>query len=372
MTRIAVNMLWCVSGAVGGSEQYLVRQLIGLREATNDEFDIDVFAPHGFSRAQPELAGVVTLHESSSTERVRPLRVLREATWFTSRASGASVVHHGGGTVPPRSPSPVVLTVHDLQYLVYPQYFSRTKLRYLTNRLPASVRRAERVVVPSDYVKSTVVDRLGVSEDAVSVVRHGIEPNLGVGRTAERDLRDRFGIRAKYVLSYPAVTHPHKNHRFLLDLLAGPLRDLDVQLVCAGGEGRAHRFLERSIATLGLGDRVKLVGRLGDRDRDGLLAMSAALMFPSSYEGFGAPVIEAMALGTPVIASNCTALPGVVADAGYSLPLDADLWSQALRDVIERREDWRTLGLARATVFRTLDSGHDLAAAYRRVLGGTR
>ncbi len=168
------------------------------------------------------------------------------------------------------------------------------------------------------------------------------------------------------MLVYPAITHPHKNHRFLLDVMAGPLRDTRTQLVFAGGAGRAQDDVRRSVAALRLTDRVKLVGRLGDRDRDGLLAMAAALVFPSSYEGFGAPVIEAMALGAPVVASNLTALPEVVGDAGYAIDLDVQAWADAISDAIERREMWQGRGRLRAATYRAVDSGSDLAAVYRR------
>ncbi|MFZ9775506.1 MAG: glycosyltransferase family 4 protein [Ilumatobacteraceae bacterium] len=366
MTRIAVNVLWCVPGEVGGSEQYLVRQLLGLHEAVGGEFSLEVYAPRGFSRAHPELARIAAIHESRSDERSRPRRVWHEATWFASRARGAGVVHHGGGTVPPRSPHPAVLTIHDLQYLVFPQYFSRIKLRYLTARMPASVRRARHIAVPSAYVQRTVVERLGVPLNDVSVVRHGIEPSLGTNCTPERELRARLDLSADHVLVYPAITHPHKNHRFLLDVMAGPLRDTRTQLVFAGGAGRAQDDVRRSVAALRLTDRVKLVGRLGDRDRDGLLAMAAALVFPSSYEGFGAPVIEAMALGAPVVASNLTALPEVVGDAGYAIDLDVQAWADAISDAIERREMWQGRGRLRAATYRAVDSGSDLAAVYRR------
>ena len=203
----------------------------------------------------------------------------------------------------------------------------------------------------------------------MSVVRHGIEAGLGSARTSEQQLRSRFGLTAAHVLAYPAVTHPHKNHLFLCDLVAGPLRNRDVQVVCAGGQGRGHEALQRRIAELGLSDRVKLVGRLNDADRDGLLAMAAALVFPSSYEGFGAPVIEAMALGAPVITSNLTALPEVVADAGQVLTLDVAAWAAAVDHAIANREHWRTRGAARAATFRAVDSGSDLAVAYRKTLG---
>ncbi|MFM7046716.1 MAG: glycosyltransferase family 4 protein [Actinomycetota bacterium] len=363
--RVAVNMLWCVPGRVGGSEQYLVRQLSGLCEASAGEFDVQVFAPRGFVDAHARLATSVVVHESQSSAHVRPLRVLREATWFVSGARGAALVHHGGGTVPPRSPQPALLTIHDLQYLAYPQYFSSAKLRYLSARVPASAHRARHIVVPSEYVRQTVIDRLAVASDDVSVVRHGVEASLGGHRTSEADLRSRFGLTAARVLAYPAITHPHKNHQFLCELLAGPLRNADVQVVCAGGEGRAHDALRRRIADEGLHERVKLVGRLNDAERDGLLAMSTALVFPSSYEGFGAPVIEAMALGTPVIASDRTALPEVVADAGQVVTLDVEAWAAAIESAVRGRDEWVRRGVARASQFRSVDSGRDLAAAYR-------
>jgi alpha-1,3-rhamnosyl/mannosyltransferase len=367
-TRVAVNMLWCVPGQVGGSEQYLLRQLLGLRAATGDEFALDVYAPRGFAHAHPQLARQVALHESPSREHRRVQRVAREATWFAGRARGAALVHHGGGVVPPRSPQPVVLTIHDLQYLVYPQYFSRTKLRYLSARLPVSVRRAKHIVVPSNYVKDTVVTRLGVSPERVSVVRHGIEAALGEGRTAEQQLRERFGLRAQHLLVYPAVTHPHKNHAFVVQLMAGPLRDLDAQVVFAGGSGRAHDSLLRMIAEHQLAERIKVVGRLGDHDRDGFVAAASALLFPSSYEGFGAPVIEAMALGAPVVAAASTALPEVVGDAGQLVRLEVDAWATAVNDAIVRRSHWQARGRERAMQFRALDSGRDLAIAYRHAV----
>ncbi|MFM8643760.1 MAG: glycosyltransferase, partial [Actinomycetota bacterium] len=118
-------------------------------------------------------------------------------------------------------------------------------------------------------------------------------------------------------------------------------------------------------------NQVRLVGRLNDADRDGLLAMSAALVFPSSYEGFGAPIIEAMALGTPVIASDQTALPEVVGSAGQVVHLDVDAWATAVDDAVRRRAEWVGRGRERANEFRLIDSGRDLDAAYRHILQGS-
>src|SRR6185436_5543458 len=106
-------------------------------------------------------------------------------------------------------------------------------------------------------------------------------------------------------------------------------------------------------------------GRVSAADRDGLLAAAEALVFPSEYEGFGAPVLEAMALGTPVVCSDRTALPEVAGAAALVLPLELDAWKGALDDVAARRDELVAAGLARAAQFTTAASGRALAGAYR-------
>ena len=138
---------------------------------------------------------------------------------------------------------------------------------------------------------------------------------------------------------YPALTHPHKQHRFLLDLLAGPWSDPDLALVLLGGRGLAEDEVAATIAALELGPRVIRPGRVPEADRDGLIAGAEALVFPSEYEGFGAPVLEAMALGTPVICSDRAALPEIAGDAALVRPLELDAWKGAL-DEIDRPTPW--------------------------------
>lgn len=266
--------------------------------------------------------------------------------------------------MPSRSFTPSVVTVHDLQYLTYPHYFTRTKLAYLTKRVPNAVRRASVVAVPSEHVKSTVVASFGVDPSRVVVVRHGVESTLGSSPTPEAELRRRFSITTPRVLVYPAITHPHKNHEFLLRLLASAWNDADVSVVFAGGVGLADDDVTRLVSQLGLTSRVVRTGRVSPADRDGLIAMAEAVVFPSMFEGFGAPVLEAMAIGTPVITSDATALPEVVADAGVIRGLEIDLWADALDVVRERRHELIAKGRARAANFGAIDSARDLLAAY--------
>jgi glycosyltransferase involved in cell wall biosynthesis len=360
---VAVNLLWCVPGDVGGSEQYLVRQLLGLA------FHATPFAPTlyclaSFVDAHPELASLYPMQAAAIAGTSRPRRVLAEHTWLRRRTSDADLVHHGGGTAPAVGRRPVVLTIHDLQYLTHPEYLTSTKRRYLERAIPRSVRRAAVVAVPTDYVRATVIDAYDVDADRVRVVPHGVESTLGADAPSASDLRRGYGLGAGPMIVYPAITHPHKNHRFVLEVMARHWTDPDLRLVLLGGRGAAEAEVAADIVRLGLEHRVVRPGRVPDADRDGLIAAADALVFPSQYEGFGAPAVEAMALGTPVICSDQPALAEVVGDAGLVLPLDVDAWADALDVVAARADEMCSAGRTRARLFSTERSGAELAAAY--------
>jgi alpha-1,3-rhamnosyl/mannosyltransferase len=359
-----VNLLWCLPGEVGGSEEYLARQLAGLHDAA-PEIAARLFVLPGFAAAHRDVAARHELVVASLDARRRSWRVVIEATWLPRQLTGSDVVHHGGGTVPLRSPGPIVLTVHDLQYRTYPAYFPSVKRRYLELALPRSVHRATVVAVPSEYVRGTVVEAFGTDPDSVVVVPHGLDPPAPDDVADAAALRRRYGVGERRFVVYPAITHPHKNHRFLLDLLAGPWNDPDLALVLLGGRGPADDDVSAAIAALGLGDRVLRPGRVPDGDRDAFIAGAEALVYPSEYEGFGAPVLEAMALGTPVVCSDRAALPEVVGDAGLVLPLDRDAWAGALDTVRRRRDEMVEAGRRRAAGRTTRTAGERLAAAYR-------
>jgi alpha-1,3-rhamnosyl/mannosyltransferase len=360
--RVDVNLLWCLPGQVGGSEEYLARQLAGLAAAAPD-IHARLFVLPGYAAAHREVAARHELVVASLDARRRSRRVLTEATWLRARTAGADVVHHGGGTVPVRSRRPIVLTVHDLQYRTYPEYFTSVKRRYLALSMPRSARRADVIAVPSEYVRRSVIDAFGVDDARVVVVPHGVDPPAT--STPAEEVRERYGLGARPFVVFPAITHPHKNHRFLLDLLAGPWRDAGVTLVLTGGAGLADPDVTAAIAALGLRERVVRTGRVPADDRDGLIAAAEAVVFPSAYEGFGAPVLEAMAIGTPVVCSDRTSLPEVAGDAGLVRPLTIDAWTDALDEVAGHRAELVSAGRRRAAELTTAASGAALATAYR-------
>jgi glycosyltransferase involved in cell wall biosynthesis len=309
-----------------------------------------------------------------AARRRRSARILAEARSLPALIGDVDVVHHAGGTMPVRSRRPVrgerrpasVLTIHDLQYLRFPEYFSATRRTYLRLRMPPSARSADVIAVPSDYVRGTVSDAFGVDRINIVVVPHGVDAPDPASLPDPAELRVRYGIGERRALVFPAMTHPHKGHRFLAELLATHWKDDELVLVLLGGAGGAEADLQRAIADLGVGDRVIRPGRVSAGDRDGLIALAEALVFPSQYEGFGAPVLEAMALGTPVITSDQAALPEVAGDAALVLPLDADAWSDGLDTVAARRDDLIERGRAHAATFTIAVSGRALATAYHQ------
>ena len=370
-TRVAMNLLWCVPG-VGGSEEYLVRQLLGLAEIEHP-YEIEVFAPQGFSQRQPKISSLYSVHEASNDCSRRAVRIWLEHTWLAKKTRDFALVHHGGGTLPRRGNKNTVLTIHDIQWIDYPHYVSPVKLRYLRRVVPSSVRRATRVVVPSRFVADSLTKAFATVSNKIGVVRHGLESNLSSSATDEATVRGKFDLGDGPVLVFPAITHPHKNHVFLLNLLShagGPWSDPTLRVVFAGSEGSHHGQVLSYIAEHGLSSRVVLPGRVSDVDRNGLLKMADAMVFPSEYEGFGAPVIEAMRMGAPVMSSDCGSLPGVVGDAGLVLPLTVDAWRNGLEEVRRRRDELVALGHSRSQLFTAALSASDLVEQYRIALNG--
>jgi alpha-1,3-rhamnosyl/mannosyltransferase len=367
---VAVNLLWLAPGRVGGSEQYLVRQLAGLPDGSG--IAPRLLVQRGLLDAHPALASRFATDVMPFERDWRGARIVAEHTWLPVRSWRADVVHHGGGTVPLAAPRPILLTVHDLQYLDHPQYFSRARLAYLRRMMPRSVRRAAVVATPSEFVRGTVIDAFGVDADRVVVVPHGVPAAQPSDPVAIDALRQRYGLGTRPYLVYPAITHPHKGHTALLEMMAA--LDSDVALVLIGGAGVADADVAAAIRDRGLADRVVRTGRIPDADRDALVTGAAALVFPSEYEGFGAPLVEAMTLDTPVVASARLAVREVVGDAGVLVEqADGDAggaWAAAVVTAIGRRDELVAAGRIRRCRFTLAASGAALAAAYRQAAAG--
>lgn len=379
MIKVGINLLWMVPGVVGGSETYTTRLLHGLSERDSD-IEYTLFALPQFEAAHRDLASKFEVSYAPLTGQWKSFRVAGENSWLArqARRRGINLVHHAGGVVPLVRPSRPVLTIHDLQYLFYPEYFTWPKLRYLRMMMPRSAENARLILTPSEFTRRTVIERLNIDASVVRAVPHGISPRED--RVESSDVRERFGLDGPFFL-YPAATYPHKNHLTLLDAFKKLLNlHPDAYLVLTGAA--AHKEwviakqmgerIEEEIKRLGIDDRVKRLGYVASRDLEALYQEAIALTMVSRFEGFGAPCLEAMSRGCPVIGSNATAIPEVVEDSGILCsPDNSDEWCEAMTIMIEdheRRTQLAKSGQERALEFTWSRSAEVLEDSYRFVM----
>ena len=382
MIKVGINLLWMMPGVVGGSETYTTRLLHGLSERDSD-VEYTLFALPQFEAAHKDLVSKFDVTYAPLTGQWKSFRVAGENSWLArqARKRGIDLVHHAGGVVPLVRTSRPVLTIHDLQYLFYPEYFTWPKLRYLRTMMPRSAESARLILTPSEFTRRTVIERLSIDPSVVKAVPHGISPRED--RVEHSDVRERFEIPGPFFL-YPAATYPHKNHLTLLQAFANLLRvHPNAFLVLTGAAAHkewviAKQMGERireEVARLGIGDSVRQLGYVASRDLDALYQEAVAVTMVSRFEGFGAPVLEAMSRGCPVIGSNATAIPEVIADSGMLCsPDNAEEWCEAMSTLLEN-EDKRTelakSGHERAGDFTWSRSADILEDSYRFVMETT-
>jgi alpha-1,3-rhamnosyl/mannosyltransferase len=265
-----------------------------------------------------------------------------------------------------------VVTVHDLQPFDMPENFHPVKRRYVQGSVPRSVRRSEFVLTPSEFVRKGVIERFDVEPGKVRATLWGVDAPRSDMTVAE--VQNRYQLsRRWFVLN--AMTWPHKNHAMLVRAFAKvAAKEHDVTLVLTGGEAQEEKPLAELVTHLGLGHRVLRTGRIPRRDLLAVVRGATALTFPSRYEGFGLPVLEAMSLGTPVIAAHTTALPEVVGDAGMLLsPDDHDAWAGAMQRLLDDEDERNRLaeaGRSHVEQFSWKSTAAKTIQVYRDALAG--
>ena len=361
--RIAVNLLFLVPGDVGGSEEYAVRTLLAFARHGPADLRPVLFAQRGLEEAHPGLREAFEVIAAPGDGRGRVRRVLRESTWLAGRTSGFDAVHHVGGRIPMRVTRPAVVTIHDLQPFDHPEHFSVAKEGFLSWSVPRSLRRADVVVTVSDTVGRQVVEHFDVEPERVVTVSSGVD------RIADRPVEPA----SPPTIIYPAVSHPHKNHELLIEAFQRVAdRHPDARLVLTGGAGRAEGAVVVAVSRAGLGDRIERTGRIPEADYARRLAGASLLAFPSRYEGFGIPVLEAMASGVPVVVAAGTPADDVAGGAGWSVDADdVSAWAEALDrglgDAAARRQA-ADAGLRRAAEYSWEASAEQLERAWRLAL----
>lgn len=366
---VHVNLLWCAHGRVGGSEEYLVRQLAGLgltdSEVFSSPIDPTLYLGRALADAREELRSMRHVVSSLDVDR-RGTRMLAEHTSLAWATRHADLVHHGGGTLPLTRPRvPTVLTIHDLQYQRLPQYFSTARLKYLQAMMPRSARAATTVVTPTAHVADDVSASFHIDREKILVVPHGV-PALSADRAEVERQRSQVGGDGPMVV-YPAITHPHKGHLNLIEAVTKHLPD--ARLVLIGGVGAAEDDVAAAIDAAPQPNQIIRMGRVPDGVRNALISAADVVVIPSEEEGFGAPVIEAMALGTPVVCNRIPALVEVAGNAAVFVDNGPGSIAEGIQMALSSGDRYRDLGRIRVNDFTLEASGRALRRAYLRAVG---
>jgi glycosyltransferase involved in cell wall biosynthesis len=265
---------------------------------------------------------------------------------------------HFNYVVPPAFRGPAVVTVHDLSFERHPGLMSPRDLLLFRTFVPRSARRAERVFAVSERTKRDLVDRYRIAEDKIVVTPNGVDPIFRPDGGAPE--------RPPYALFVGGI-QPRKDPVSAIEAL-GRLNG-NLSLVLVGAEKRGGQDVRRAIRRLGLDRRVELAGHLEREELAGLYRGAACLVFPSRYEGFGLPVLEAMASGTPVVAAAAGAVPEVAGDAAVLVePGDPAALAAGIERALSDRERLVAAGLVRARQFSWAETARLTLAAYREVL----
>lgn len=288
--------------------------------------------------------------------------------WFTGPVD---LFHATDYLAPPCRAARPVVTVHDLSFLRHPEFADPRLARFLSATVPKSVHRAALVLADSEFTRTEILSLLSVSPSRVKVVYGGVSPDFQPSASAEaaHAILETYGLQQPYVL-FVARLEPRKNIASLLrayQLLVQRKQSIG-PLVIGGGRGWLYEPLFQLAAGLGLQDHVRFLGHVPDAHLPALLSLASVFVYPSHYEGFGLPPLEAMACGAPVVASDASCLPEVLGDAALLVPpLDVEGLSRAINRVqtdAALAGELRLRGYQRAAHYTWQSSAGQLLRAY--------
>ena len=300
-------------------------------------------------------------------QAVLPLELLRHK---------AQLVHGLVNVLPLASRVPGVVTVHDLSFVRTPQTLPPLKRAYLAQLCAASVRRARTVIAVSRQTAEDVAHYFGVPPGKIRVIHNGVAPEFAPGaRGAQDQFRTAKGLPARYLL-YLGTLEPRKNLELLVRAFGrwracAPEAAAGVKLVLAGGKGWYYDTIFNEVSSLGLTGTVIFPGFVPPAELPDWYRGAEAFVYPSMFEGFGLPVLEAMACGTPVICSQAPGLQEVAGTAALTLPTaDEEAWANAMHLLCDQpalAAGLRARGLRQAANFSWQQSAQETIQVYNEV-----
>jgi glycosyltransferase involved in cell wall biosynthesis len=353
-----------------GIHGYIYNLLANLPRAAPDDWRFTAMV----GKANPhEFDGVALRHAPLDTES--PLkRIVWEQTIQPFALRQFDLYHALAFVSPLICVKPSVVTVYDLSFIHYPQVLPPARRLYLRLLTALSCRRAKRVIGISASTARDVQETFGIPPDKIDVALGGYDSDQYHPLTPAdiETFRTREGLPERFWL-FLGTLEPRKNLTTLLDAYAQLPRNERLPLILAGGKGWDYQPIFERVAHYGLTDDVRFPGFIPADDLPLWYNSAEIFVYPSVYEGFGLPPVEAMACGTPVIVSDASSLPEAVGDAGLRIPPhDVTAWAEALKTAFHDanwREDARQRGLDQARQFTWENTARQTLASYRLALG---
>lgn len=240
--------------------------------------------------------------------------------------------------IPPRVYGKKIVFVHDMAYRAYPETVRKKTRYFLELVLQKSCERADQIITISEFSKREIIKYLKVQEEKITVIPLGVDRkrfHAHYHKDQIEKVKEKYGLEGEYLL-YVGTIEPRKNLKRLIEAYAQLPRKVP-KLILAGKKGWFYKEIFQTVEKLGIKKRVKFLGYVADRDVPLLIAGAKCFLFPSLYEGFGLPPLEAMACGVPVVTSNTSAIPEVVGDAAVLIePDQVESIQQGILQVMER------------------------------------
>ncbi|NTV62341.1 MAG: glycosyltransferase family 4 protein [Oscillochloris sp.] len=341
------------------------------------------YAARGLPPDSPYLRALAALCVANSNVRAQPLPIsprLLTILWQRLRLPlpaealiGPIDILHAPDFVLPPTRARALLTVHDLTFMVRPETADAGLRRYLLEAVPRSLRRADLVLADSQATRADLGRLLNVDQGRVRVLYPGVNPRfhpLPQGDTAP--IRKQLGLPESFVL-FVGTLEPRKNLVRLIEAF-GLLRDLggppDLCLVIAGRRGWLYEEIFATVSRLGLAPRVRFLDFVDDAHLPAVYNLARAFVYPSLYEGFGLPALEALACGTPVLTADISSLPEVVGDAAILVdPLDPGAIAGGILRALSDAERLSSAGPTQARRFNWANASDGLIDIYRALAG---
>ena len=371
-TKIGINahLLSPESGyRRAGIHQYIA-QVLNHLPLLNDSTNYTVFTRGG--NAVESRCGIRIVPSSWPTER-RTIRILWEQSAWPVLAAKENIdlLHSMAFVTPVIGQIPTIVTVYDLSFVHFPENFPALQRFYLHSQTARSIKQARRVITISEASRQDLHHFFAVPLEKISVVLPGVGAHfLPLSEEQVAVFQEKHGLSRKFIL-HVGTLQPRKNILTLLKALAR-LKGQTVDLVLAGAKGWQYDEIFNQVKSLGLENRVHFTGYVPDEELPFWYNAATALVFPSVYEGFGMPVVEAMACGTPVIAARSSSLPEAGGEAAlYFDPQDAETLAQQLADILNDEilaDRMRQSGFKQARKFSWKRAGIETSQVYARTL----